>query len=157
GPGTFGAQVVWLVCDEQGRVVDQSQPAADPEFLAETAQQLRASDRPTKRLTWQGERWQFHQRWLQSAEAAPSRSAAAPPPADLGGRKSPALSITAGVSLEPVRTALGQLGSVLVGLSLGVWLVALGLGRVVCRRALQPVRRMALAARAMDGADPSQR
>src|SRR5262249_51255839 len=43
------------------------------------------------------------------------------------------------------------------GLSLTVWLVALFVGRALCRRALVPVRRMAASAADMDAADLGRR
>jgi signal transduction histidine kinase len=72
-------------------------------------------------------------------------------------RKYSALSLIAGVSLEPMRATLGKLAGILIGLSLGIWLMALLAGRAVCGRALAPVRRMAAAAREMDGADLHER
>ena len=58
--------------------------------------------------------------------------------------------IAAAISLEPVRDTLRQLAAVLIGLSAGVWLLALVVGRWVCGRALLPVTRMAAAAREME-------
>jgi signal transduction histidine kinase len=67
------------------------------------------------------------------------------------------LALTAAVSLEPVRTTLGKLALVLVGLSLSIWSIAGFLGRRLCRQALHPVARMASAARAMHAADRDRR
>lgn len=163
-----GAQVVWLVTDDQGQLVDRSKQDGVEDFLAEVAQTLRASGRATKRLDWQGERWQCSQRWLEAAgdlvgrfskpsHLAGTRPAPAQPGQKDDGRKYRALSITAGVSLEPLRTTLQQLAGVLIALAVGVWLAALFAGRAVCRRALVPVRRMAAAAGEMTGGDLEQR
>src|SRR5207302_10565907 len=84
--------------------------------------------------------------------ATPSR-----PEAQDEGRKYPVLGITAGLLLEPVRTALQQLLGALVGLSVGIWLVALFAGRAVCRRALRPVTIMAATARQMNVDDLGSR
>jgi signal transduction histidine kinase len=153
----LGDRVVWLVADEHGQVVDRSQQAGAEDFLAEAGQALRTGARSTKRLDWQGERWQCSQRWLDAAGVDVTRPARPPQPGpknDDG--KYRALSITAGVSLEPVRATLRQLAGVLIALSVGVWLVAMFAGRAVCRRALMPVSRMAAAAREMN-ADLEQR
>src|SRR5262249_7637251 len=53
--------------------------------------------------------------------------------------------------------ALRRLGWTLAGLSLAVWLVAAGLGRRLCRRALAPVAQMAGAARSIPATEPGQR
>jgi heavy metal sensor kinase len=135
GPAALGAQVVWQVCDDQGRVVDQA-PQADGQ------------------QNWQDERWLVQQRRLQPG--SPNRPAAAGAPAPEP-RQYPALVITAAIPLGPVQAALRQLAGVLSGLSLATWLAALAVGRAVCRRALQPVQRMARAAREMDAADAGQR
>jgi signal transduction histidine kinase len=67
------------------------------------------------------------------------------------------LVLTAAVPLAPARASLGALATSLAGL----WAVVFGLGlvasRVVCRRALAPVTRMAAAASAMDARDVGAR
>ncbi len=56
------------------------------------------------------------------------------------------LRITVGTSLNPVHAALAQLAIALAGLSAGILLVGLVAVRIVCRKVLAPVRRMAVAA-----------
>ena len=63
------------------------------------------------------------------------------------------LSITAGVSLVPVHTTLRRLAAYLIGLPLMIWILALCLGRLICRRALLPVRNMAAIASEMQASD----
>jgi signal transduction histidine kinase len=150
GPAAFGDQVVWLVTDEQGQIVDRSKRPGVEDFLLEAAQTLRSSPHSTKRLNWQGERWQCSQRWLHASALATTKEKNDQP-------RYPALSITAGASLEPVRGTLRQLAGALIGLSLSIWLVVLFVGRAVCRRALAPVSRMASAARSMDADDFTER
>src|SRR5580700_7803388 len=65
GPDTFGDQVLWLISDHQGRIVDRSRQTIAEDFLAEASEHLRIKHRSAKRLDWQGERWQFRQRWIQ--------------------------------------------------------------------------------------------
>jgi heavy metal sensor kinase len=153
GPAAFGDLVVWLVSDDKGQIVDHSKQPGAEDFLTKASQAFRTSQRSSKRLHWQEERWQCGQRWIQQvASAAPSPPASPPDPRD-DGRKYHALAITAGVSLEPARSTLRQLLATLVGLSLAVWLGALFVGRAVCRRALRPVTLMAAKAREMNVED----
>lgn len=61
----------------------------------------------------------------------------------------PMLVLTAGLSPAPVEASLSRLAFTLAGLSTGLWLVAAGLGRRLCRHALAPLGAMASAARKM--------
>jgi signal transduction histidine kinase len=150
---TGGDELVWVVGDADGGVVDRSTAADANDFLAETGDHLRANPGAAQRVDWKGGRWLFRQQWLHAGHpGTPAQQQQ-----DRAEKKYPALSITVGVSLEPVQATLRQLAMVLVGLSLGVWLAAFVAGRFVCRRALSPVTRMAGAARAMDGTDLDRR
>jgi heavy metal sensor kinase len=152
GPAVAGDPVVWRVSDEHDLVVDQSKHPGAEDFLAEASQTLRSRQRSSQRLDWRGERWQCSQRCIEPATTAPAELAHKD-----DGRKYRALAITAGISLEPVRATLRQLAGVLLGLSLLIWLLALFGGRLVCRRALLPVTRMAVAAREMNVDDLGSR
>ncbi len=146
GPGAFGDEVLWLVSDAQGVLVDRSKQAHAEEFLAEAAVHLSSSQPTTHGLDWRGEHWQYLQRWVQPAKKDPGKAALTEPILPTDEKKYPALLITAGVPLQPVQATLRQLAGALVGLSLAIWLLALFAGRAVCRRALLPVRRMAASA-----------
>ncbi len=63
------------------------------------------------------------------------------------------LVLAAGLSLVPVERTLRTLMIALTGLSVGVWLAAALAGRFLARRALSPLTRMAIAARAMHAVD----
>jgi heavy metal sensor kinase len=65
--------------------------------------------------------------------------------------------VTAALSLRPVEAALRNLALALAALSTGTWLLAAGLGRRLCRRALAPLTRMSASARQMTAADLGQR
>src|SRR5439155_10069318 len=54
-------QVVWLVTDDQGQVVDRSKQLDGEDFLAEAGRALRVSHRLSKRFPWQGKDWQCSQ------------------------------------------------------------------------------------------------
>jgi signal transduction histidine kinase len=155
GPTALGDQVVWLVSDDQDQIVDGSKQPGAEAFLTEASGTLRPSQLAAKRSDWQGERWLCSQRCIQ-----PTISPATPPSQHAHqdeGRRYPALSITVGISLEPVRATLRQLAAVLLGLAMGIWLLALFVGRLVCRRALLPLTRMAVAAREMNADDRANR
>lgn len=154
---SLGAQLEWMISDDQGRIVDRSTGPTSGDLLEEASNSLRARQQATKRLTWQGERWQINQRWIQPPPQGNAPAAIEPPSPAKGERKFPALAITAGVPIEPVRATLRSLGLTLASLSAAIWLMALIVGRMVCRRALLPVARMAESARDMDGTDLAQR
>jgi signal transduction histidine kinase len=144
--------VEWLVSDDRGRIVDRSGPLAAEEFFPQAV----PGPRPADPRDWQENDWQFRRRWVQTpSSGTPPRPL--PPARTKNERKHPALAVTVGVPLEPVQATLRQLAGVLAGLSLGIWLLALVVGRGVCRRAVRPVREMAAAASAMDAADRSRR
>jgi heavy metal sensor kinase len=149
GPAALGDQVVWLLSDDQGQIVDGSKQPGAADLLTHAQQSLRSAQRSIKRLDWHGGRWQCSQRRIEPTALAPARAAAARAAQKDEGLKYRALSIMVGVSLDPVRATLRQLAGVLLGLSLAIWLLALFVGRLVCRRALLPVSRMAVAAREM--------
>ncbi|VTU01432.1 signal transduction histidine kinase : Signal transduction histidine kinase OS=Singulisphaera acidiphila (strain ATCC BAA-1392 / DSM 18658 / VKM B-2454 / MOB10) GN=Sinac_0425 PE=4 SV=1: HAMP: HisKA: HATPase_c [Gemmataceae bacterium] len=148
GPGAGGDGVVWLVTGPDGRAVDRAVPADAADFLADAATHLRETQRPAKKVRWQEGRWLVRQERVEAAKPAlPFVPAAGPE------QKFPALVVTAGTSLEPVRATLRELAAVLVGVSLAVWFLTAAAGRAVCRWALRPVTRMADAARGMTAAD----
>jgi len=135
-----GGPVVWMVRGDEARVIDGSDK---PERLAESIAARTAEGS-----------WQFRERRIAlpagvaTTAASRDKSGASPDK-----RKYSALTITAGVPLEPVRKTLRLLAATLVGLSLAVWIVAALAGRAVCRRGLLLVTRMASAARDMTAAD----
>jgi signal transduction histidine kinase len=151
-----GEQVVWQVCGDKGQIIDASERPGARAALGAAAASLASAPGSATRLDWSGQRWQFSSRFL---EPTPTQSGQARPPLmeKDEGPKYAALTITVGVSLEPVYAVLGRLLAVLVGLSLAVWLVALFVGRAVCRRVLRPVTIMAATAREMNANDLTQR
>lgn len=157
GHGALRDQVVWLVTDDKGRVVDGSGQPSDEGLFTEGSDNWRDAQQAGIKVDRQGGRWQLSHRWIQSAKGNQSQPRPSQPGQANEPAKYPALAIMAGVSLEPVRATLRQLAAVLISLSLGIWFVALFLGRAVSRRALRPVIRMASSARLMDAADLGQR
>ena len=149
GPEALGEHVVWLVTDGRGKVVDRSRQPDAEDFFTEWLSVADSSQKPTNRHKGNGELWQSAERLVQPRERKASSNAEQKD----DGQKYAALTITAGVSLEPVRASLKALALVLTFLTLGIWLASLGIGRLICRRALLPVTRMAGAARAMNVED----
>jgi signal transduction histidine kinase len=137
--------------------VDRSKQTIAEDFLAEASEHLRINQRSTKRMDWQGERWQFRQRWIQPVADESAKPAVLEPVPKKDEKKYPSLSITAGVPLGPAQATLRQLAGTLAGLSVAIWLIAMFVGRIVCRRALLPVSKMAVSAREMDAADLGER
>ena len=148
GPGAGGDGVAWLVTDPDGRAVDRAVPADADDFLADAATHLRETQRPARKVRWQEGRWLVRQERVEAANPALPFAPATGPEQNF-----PALVVTVGASLEPVRATLRELAAVLAGVSVAVWLVAAVVGRAVCRWALRPVTRMADAARGMTAAD----
>ena len=148
GPGAGGDGVVWSVTDAGGNAVDKAVPADAADFLADAAAHLRETQQPAKKVRWQKGRWLVRQERVDAANPALAFTPPAGPE-----QKHPALVVTAGTSLEPVRATLRELAAVLATVSLAVWVLAAVAGRAVCRWALKPVTRMADAARDMTAAD----
>jgi two-component system OmpR family sensor kinase len=174
GQDASEGEIRWLVRDPRGQEVDRSKNLSDDEareFLqtvAGTGQSI-ATDWSVEFLD--GETWRLRRlRITAGAEhvakesgpaplAVPPARASSPPPAasesnaEPGGALHPELSLTAGVSLAPIKATLRNLALALGGLSIGLWSVAAISGRGLCRRALVPVTRMAEAARRMKADD----
>ena len=153
----LGDQVVWFVTDGHGQVVDRSKGRNTEDFLSESSVSLRLKTPGIGSSTWVMASWEAGQRWIHAdTEPADQVQKSQTKPHDDGPRY-PTLAVTAGVSLVPIRTTLRQLTSALVGLSVGVWLLAFVASRFVCRRALLPVNLMAVAAAEIDTNDLTQR
>jgi two-component system OmpR family sensor kinase len=148
-----GEQVVWLIGDDRGQIVDRSKGIGADLFLADVSPSLQLKSPANESLKWQAMSWKAGQRWIHADLSDSNTPEASHGDVEDGDRKHRALSITAGVSLLPLRGTLRQLLSSLVGLSVGIWVVGLFAGRFVCGRALLPVSRMARAVRDIDADD----
>jgi two-component system OmpR family sensor kinase len=152
----LGDQVAWLVADHKGRLLDRSKGHLVETFLADAPPSLWLSPNTNDTNMWEGASWKAGRKWFHADTQHRAHADIVPSPA-IGESLYPLLSITAGVSITPVRTTLRQLAIWLVGLSVGIWLVAFFTGRFVCRRALLPVRHMAVAAGEIHADDLAQR
>jgi heavy metal sensor kinase len=154
GPGAAGEQVCWLVRNENGETVDHSRQPGCEALMTEAAGVIGAAGQPTPhRIDWQGQGWVVTQRQVRS----PGVSRGARPDGDQNPKKHSLLVFTVAVPLAPVASTLNTLAATLTGLTLTVLALALAAGRVVCRRALAPVTRMAAAARSMQPTDWHER
>jgi heavy metal sensor kinase len=123
--------LVWTVTEPGGKVIDRfgdSMPA-------------------------ESERWRTRQRMVEPSTASRLPDKQDPKTETVYAR----LSLVVGCSLEPMHATLRWLAVTLAVLCGTVWLITLFVGRMVCRKALVPVRRMAEATRSIDSADLSRR
>jgi signal transduction histidine kinase len=158
GTAAFGEPVPWLVGDDHGRVVDRSQQPGCDDFFAQASQALESKELVIETWLRPGRgRWLWDRRWLGPTTPPGPKSAVPQITAKGDGRKYAALSISVGVSVEPMWAALNRLAMTLGALSLGIWLAALFVGRLVCRRALAPVTQLAAAVREMPVEDLGNR
>jgi heavy metal sensor kinase len=172
-------RLCWIVSDVEGRPLSRSPLQATDGFLAACGPAVLSGQEARAALFHEGQSWQLAQRRIEPTVAdrtrvgpdhAPRRGDHDPTGKDhdpkhsaeraasfSGEKHYPALVVTAGVSLEPITTKLRNLSVLLGGLSLGLWLLAAFVGRLLCRRALVPVTRMATSARAISAASLEQR
>ncbi len=138
-------QVRWLVRDDHGRRVDASDNLDDSQ-LAEVLRVHKKSDSPLAK-TGDGQTWRIVQLRVDDSAAEekipPNRHAK--------------LVLTAAVPLDPMQRLLLNLAVALGILSVTVWVLAALGGRLLCRKALLPISRMARAARGISAAALDQR
>jgi heavy metal sensor kinase len=151
GPAALSNEIVWLIADDKGQTVDRSQQAGTDALCGDAAQDHAGP------VDWQGQRWLRQQQRIQATTSSLRPLDTAPPSEKDQGRTYPSLAITAGVSLAPADSELRRQAGISAGLSLGIWVLAFFLSRFICRRALLPVTRMALAARQMNADDLTRR
>jgi heavy metal sensor kinase len=144
----YSEQVVWVIGDHQGRLLDRSKSKDTGQFVNEISENVLRSSLD---IESQHGPWQVGRRWIRAIDESGTPKRVVEPADEAA--KFPKLSITAGVSLEPVRKNMRQLAASLFGLSLAVWVTVLFLGRFICHRALLPVRKMAAAASEMQASD----
>jgi heavy metal sensor kinase len=149
----FGLPVLWFVEDRQGQVLDRSPQPETDELIKSRPVDPGTAHQLGDALEWRSGPWQLRQRWIRT------QGVPAPPPAKPGKKAKThrELRITVGTSLKFVHAALTQSAGTLVGLSAGILLAALIAVRIVCRRALAPVSRMAASALNLGADDLSRR
>ncbi len=126
GRGPFEGQFSWQVRTEQGERLDGSAPGAVDRLLAGTT--IHIEDHPSSVRDARGRTWRILHRRLVARPFPPEETAGTDEPA-VPGSKHDALILSAAEQLEPVRGTLRNLALALIGLSLGVWSLALVCGR----------------------------
>ncbi len=150
----FDEQVVWLVADDNGHMVAQSISGDTERFFQEVSPSLPLAGAGLATRRWIVGFWEVGQQWIVSGQPQPERRESSSAEKASHYR---ALSVTAGVSLLPMQATLSRLAFTLCGLSAAIWILAFVAGRFVCRRALAPVQRMAIAAGEINADDLTQR
>lgn len=149
-------RLAWQVNAEDGRIIGGSLSPSSVEandLTFRVANSYQAGRFPPQEVLWQNKPWLVGGIWLHGSDA----NAKWEPRAPDGDEIHQALAVAVAVSLSPVQSELRQLALALGGISAGIWLIALVLGRAVSRRALLPVRKMADSAQQMDATDLTQR
>lgn len=156
GRGAVDAKLLWCVQDDQGRPVARSEGLLHAAAYFPPPGQLTTAQvaNPSARRI-EGEAYLVWRRPLLPKGSATTRAVARDPSAAARAddESFPSLVVSAAIPLGPIHAQLWRLGGTLAALTGGIFAVAVVGGRLLCRRALAPVRRMAEAARAMTSAD----
>jgi len=150
--------LVWVVSDDQGIVVDRSTGEAGSHLWSELSESP-----PFPHVEGDEQRgkigdWLVGRRVIRKRERLDEELMEEAERDEHDGTVIyPELTVSAGVSLLPVRATLQRLGTALFGLSLLVWMVMLVAGRWVCRKALSPLQQMADAATEIQADNLAQR
>ena len=157
GVDTGISAVRWAVRDGRGVPVDRSENSRPPkpraaEFPSDWSPPRWPPDTTDGTAFGAANGWRLAARWLQLEDLL--RQGRGHPDDEPGYEvQYRALVLVVGLVPAPTEAALARLGLTMVSLSVGVWIVAAGMGRWLCKRALLPVSRMAKAAGSMTAAD----
>ena len=130
-------KIQWIVTDGDGNRVDASKDVS----AGQTAS------------SWDAERWQLLRRRIE----AQTKVDRAEQPDEATRKRFPILDMVVAAPRIPLQKSLQTLAIVLSALSLTLWLSVALLGRWLCRRALTPLTRMAVAARTIQADDLTRR
>jgi two-component system, OmpR family, sensor kinase len=156
GRRTLEGPFCWMVCDAGGARLDGSSSGDLGRLLQEAMMSGPPATRPKNVVDRDRQTWRILYRRLETPPPSLQQPSEPDDPPSAT-RKHAALLLGAGVSLEGVEAALRNLALVLLALSLGIWTLALGFGRMLSRRALRPVTEMAEAAQSIEGNDLNER
>lgn len=155
GSGPFGESMRWLVTDGIGKSVDRSTHSDNQELWNAAPDRLSKPNSEFSQLEWNGTHWLYGHRHVLPGGKAPDGVPILPrPPHEI---VYPVLVVSAAMPLDPLLTAQRRLAWTLAGFTVGILILAFGLGRIVCRRALLPLREMAAATRAIRPSDLTNR
>ncbi|SIO62505.1 Signal transduction histidine kinase [Singulisphaera sp. GP187] len=149
-------EVRWAVRDGEGTLVDRSANAGSGGFPAGWEARAWPTNPPDGTVVGKVAGWRMAGRRMPLK--ALLRLGRGHPDDEPGYEvQYPVLVLIAGLRPGPVKATLNQLGATLVLLSLGIWLLALAGGRLLARRALAPLTRMAETVSTMSATDLGRR
>ena len=148
--------VRWTVRDGKRNLVDHSANSVTEDFSASWMPTAWPTNPPDATIFGAIPGWRLAARRLELGELL--RRGRGHPDDEPGYEvQYPVLMLVVGLAPAPVEETLTRLGLTLAVLSAGIWGAAAVVGRRLCRRALSPLNRMALAATAMTAADLGHR
>jgi signal transduction histidine kinase len=158
GRDSGAAHVRWALYDPSHKLIDRS--ADWPEFDARAT--MFSHDAVPRLHDRRGQAWRQKTRHLLDPHAGSSASehhehSSAGKVDEAGEPGYSELTFVAVAPLAPVEDTLRWLALTVFVLSLALWLAAAVVGRRLCRRALSPLTRMALAAADAEASDPAAR
>ena len=151
-PLQFAGRIAWIIVDQIGAVMEQSDTIADNLPLNQRLLNIPNSSASVAFDTDQRS-WLAIRKYITASTAVKEpASIESKIVTDPGEEKLfvPALSIVAAMEITGVHATLRTLGRVLLILSLSIWFTTLLLSRIVCQRALLPLRKMAQSAADID-------
>jgi two-component system, OmpR family, sensor kinase len=154
--------VRWAVYDDRGRVVDRCWELGPDDLSRIGAMAPDVGHVHARFIDSKGEVWRLVVRRVSAGnvsdeESEHSRGGASDPAAMARSRRAPSMVLAAGTSAAPTEAGLRNVARTLLGVSIGIWLLAMVVGRWLVRGALRPVTRMAEAAGSMTAADRDHR
>lgn len=155
GTEAFENHLFWFVQDDTGRIVSRSSKSEYSNHLADDLEVGGTTRGPT--LTYvNGQAWLVETRLVQPSNPA---SPFMKPGASLNERENEfrSLLLTAAFPLKFVELALWQLAATLFLLTVGLLMVFGGIGGMLCRRALRPLRQITEVIRRMTSANLHER
>lgn len=149
-------EVRWAVRDGKGSLVDRSANADSGGFPAGWEARAWPTNPPDGTVVGKVSGWRMAGRRM--ALNALLRLGRGHPDDEPGYEvQYPLLVLVAGLKQGPVKATLNRLGGTLIVLSVGIWLLALAGGRLLARRALAPLTRMAETVGTMSATDLGRR
>ncbi len=154
--GPLGEEIYWFITDINGHLIDAAKTPNSNVFqqqIAASLEQLPINSNATTSAAG----WHYLRRHIKASQISNDDLQRERTEEEIEKREYPSLIIVVGISQLPMRTAAQRLIIVLMAVGLLLWGLCFALGRVICRRALMPVSRMANAAQAMTSRDLSHR
>ncbi len=153
--GPLGEEICWFITDIDGHTIDASHTPHTEGFRQQFAKK-QASFLASKPVEI-GDGWYYQQRHVKASQISEHDLHRERTPEEIEKGEYPSLIIIAGISQIPMRQAVQNLIFALAFVGLALWGLCFATGRLICRRALKPVTRMAEAAKAMSSRDLNQR